>query len=161
MCLLFIASNPTAALLAPILITNSVLHLRGLSTWSSCLSLWLCCKAKGKPWGMVRPLICVHHTVSAWARTSPINISLSSYLIETSPVLNHQAQNGLPCFVMLFPSLSSMNMNGLHTPELHKLFLYFAGCKKFALAAAKKKQLNTLKVGSMQKERKLMQSMQS
>lgn len=111
-CLLFIASNTAATSLAETLITNSVLYLRGLSTWSSCLSLWLCCQAKGKPWGVVRPRICVHRTVSAPARTWSINISLSSYLIETSPSAESPISEWAPCFVMLFPSLCSMNMNG-------------------------------------------------
>lgn len=45
--------------------------------------------------GMLGPCICVKCTVSAQARTGPINISLSSYLIETSSVLNSQALNAL------------------------------------------------------------------
>lgn len=94
MCLVIIALNTVATFLASNLITNSVLLLRGLSTWSSWLSLWLHNKAKQKPGGMPCHNICVQRTVAGWARTGPINISLSSYLIETSSVLNHQTQRG-------------------------------------------------------------------
>lgn len=119
MRLVFIASNTMATLPARVLIADSAHHLRGLFTWSCCLSLLLRCKARGKP----RGLRGVRRAVSARARTRPINISLSSYLIETSPVLNHRALDGPSSFVMLHPLLSSMNMDGLFTALLLKLLL--------------------------------------
>lgn len=52
-------------------------------------------KPRKIPMGLLCPYTCMWCTVWAWARTKTINISLSSYLIETSTVLNHQSQDQL------------------------------------------------------------------
>lgn len=113
--LLFIAWNRTAT--SPnsrFSLQIPFFRLRGLCTWGAYLSLSLHSKAKGQPWGMMWPCISVHRTVSAPARTRPINITLSSYLMVTSPwcwitKLRKRTQ-------ILSNTSLSMNMNDLCTP---------------------------------------------
>lgn len=64
--LLSIASNTIGALLAQVLIANSDQHLGSLFTWGSCLSLSLCCKAKGKPRGNgTATHLCIQYSITS------------------------------------------------------------------------------------------------
>lgn len=129
MCLLFIASNTMETLLAQALITNSVRHLRGLFTWSSCLSLSLRCEANGKPWGMVCRPYSISSSKDKTHQYQPVILS-----DRDKPGAESPSSEWAPRFVMLSPSLFSMNMNGLFIPEHLKLL--FCRIKKVVLVAA-------------------------
>ncbi|CAB1414581.1 unnamed protein product, partial [Pleuronectes platessa] len=80
-------------------------YLKGFRSWS------LQCMGKGSVRNLSQgsslgdaaaPHLCKRFTAAARARTRPINISLSSYLMETSPALNHHNQNGLRVLLKMF-----------------------------------------------------------
>lgn len=125
-----------AALFGQILITNSVFYLKG-STWSSRLSFWLCCKGEALG-NVVATHLCTPYSISlSKDKAHQYKSVISSDRHKPTAESTDSEQAPFFCLALF------MNMNGLCTPELLRLFFCFAE-ENYCTGCTKQKQVSLL-----------------